>query len=59
MEDAQARTIAVNAWRERQFEKSMTDKLKSLRETAKISYQEGFEPPAEGKGAATKSATKR
>jgi EpsD family peptidyl-prolyl cis-trans isomerase len=58
VEDAQARTIAVNAWRERQFEKSMTDKLKSLRETAKISYQEGFEPPAEGKSDAAKPAAK-
>jgi hypothetical protein len=42
----------VNAWREQQFEKAMTDKLKSLRETAKISYQPGFEPPAEAKGKA-------
>jgi len=46
VEDAQARTIAVNAWREQQFEKAMTEKLKSLRESAKISYQDGFEPPA-------------
>lgn len=50
VEEAQAKTIAVNAWREQQFEKAMTDKLKSLRETAKISYQPGFEPPAEDKG---------
>ncbi|HWW64861.1 MAG TPA: EpsD family peptidyl-prolyl cis-trans isomerase [Sphingomonadaceae bacterium] len=50
VEEAQAKTIAVNAWREEQFEKAMSDKLKSLRETAKISYQPGFEPPAD-KGA--------
>jgi hypothetical protein len=46
----------VNAWREQQFEKAMTDKLKSLRETAKISYQPGFEPPAEAKGKAAAPA---
>jgi len=45
--DAQARTIAVNAWREQQFEKAMSDKLKSLRAAAQITYQPGFEPPPE------------
>lgn len=58
--DAQARTIAVNAWREQQFEKIMSDKLKALRSAAKITYQPGFEPPAEGakgaKGAAKPGA---
>ena len=52
VEDAQAKTIAVNAWREQQFEKAMTDKLKSLRETAKITYQPGFDAPADDKGKA-------
>lgn len=50
--DAQARVIAANGWRERQFGKLLTDKVAALRKAAKITYQPGFEPPpAQANGA--------
>jgi EpsD family peptidyl-prolyl cis-trans isomerase len=46
---AQARQNAVGAWRQEQFNKLIGDQLKSLRDSAKISYQAGFSPPPEKK----------
>lgn len=52
--DAQARQIAANGFRQRQFQTLVADKVKQLRGAAKITYQAGFEPPAAGTaGAAT------
>jgi EpsD family peptidyl-prolyl cis-trans isomerase len=49
---AQARQGAVNAWRQQQFTKLIGDQLKSLRDSAKINYQNGFAPvPDSKKGA--------
>lgn len=42
----QARPIAVAALRREQTAKVMQDRLKALRETAKIEYKEGFAPAA-------------
>lgn len=47
---AQARQIAANGWREKQFSTMIQDKVKQLRSAAKITYQPGFDPPAQ-KGA--------
>lgn len=49
--EAQARTVAANGWRERQFGKLLNDKVVQLRKDAKITYQPGFEPPAGAPGA--------
>jgi EpsD family peptidyl-prolyl cis-trans isomerase len=46
---AQARQAAVGAWRQQQFTKLVSDQLKSLRDSAKITYQSGFAPPPEAK----------
>lgn len=42
----QARPVAVAAMRREQASKLMQNRLKSIRETAKIEYQEGYAPPA-------------
>jgi len=46
---AQARQTAVAAWRQQQFTKMISDQLKALRDSAKITYQSGFAPPAAAK----------
>jgi EpsD family peptidyl-prolyl cis-trans isomerase len=53
---AQARQGAVGAWRQQQFSKLIADQLKSLRDGAKINYQSGFSPPADGKKPAAPAA---
>lgn len=42
----QARPVAVAAMRREQASKLMQDRLKSVRDTAKIEYKEGYAPPA-------------
>lgn len=44
-EPAQARQGAVGAWRQQQFTKLISDQLKTMRDGAKITYQNGFAPP--------------
>ena len=46
---AQARQGAVGAWRQQQFTKLISDQLKTMRDGAKITYQNGFAPPPEKK----------
>ena len=46
---AQARQGAVNAWRQQQFTKLIGDQRKSLRDGAKINYQNGFAPVPDSK----------
>jgi peptidyl-prolyl cis-trans isomerase C len=41
----QARQGAVGAWRQQQFTKLISDQLKTMRDSAKITYQNGFAPP--------------
>jgi len=41
----QARQGAVGAWRQQQFTKLIGDQLKTMKDGAKITYQEGFAPP--------------
>jgi len=48
-DSAQARQSAVGAWRQQQFTKLISDQLKSMRDGAKITYQNGFAPPADAK----------
>ncbi|HWI86031.1 MAG TPA: SurA N-terminal domain-containing protein [Sphingomonas sp.] len=40
----QARQAAVGAWRQQRFQSLIADQLKTLKSTAKITYQAGFEP---------------
>ncbi len=42
---AQARQGAVGAWRQQKFTQLISDQLKTLRDGAKITYQNGFSPP--------------
>ena len=42
----QARPVAVAAMRRAQAAKLMQDRLKSLRQAAKVDYKSGFAPPA-------------
>jgi hypothetical protein len=49
LDAGQARQAAVNAWRQQQFAKLLGDQLKSMRDTAKITYQSGFAPPPDAK----------
>jgi peptidyl-prolyl cis-trans isomerase C len=49
---AQAHQIALASWREQKFGDLMTQRLKTLRSSAKINYQAGFQPPASQPGAA-------
>ena len=46
---AQSRQGAVGAWRQQQFTKLIGDQLKALKDSAKITYQNGFAPPPEKK----------
>ena len=46
---AQARQGAVGAWRNQQFTKLLGDQIKQLKDSAKITYQNGFAPPPEKK----------
>jgi hypothetical protein len=39
--------MAVAAMRREQASKFMQDRLKTVRDTAKIEYKEGFAPPAQ------------
>ena len=41
-----ARPAAVAAWRQQKFNEMLTNELASLKSSAKISYQNGFAPPA-------------
>jgi EpsD family peptidyl-prolyl cis-trans isomerase len=52
----QARQGAVGAWRQQQFTKLITDQLKGLRDSAKITYQTGFAPPPDAKKPAVPAA---
>jgi len=47
----QARQGAVGAWRQQQFTKLIGDQLKTMKDSAKITYQTGFAPPPEKKPA--------
>ncbi len=42
----QAKSGAVGAWRQQKFEEMLTQQVASLKSKAKITYQEGFSPPA-------------
>jgi EpsD family peptidyl-prolyl cis-trans isomerase len=54
----QAKSGAVSAWRQQKFEEMLTQQVSSLKSTAKITYQDGFAPPANAAaGKATTSAT--
>jgi len=45
----QARQGAVSAWRQQQFTKLIGDQIKTMKDSAKITYQNGFAPPPEKK----------
>jgi EpsD family peptidyl-prolyl cis-trans isomerase len=51
-DQAQARQGAVGAWRQQQFTKLISDQLKAMRDSAKITYQNGFAPPPAKKAGA-------
>ena len=53
-----ARPLAVQAMRNEELSKTIEQRLKPQRETAKIEYQSGFEPPAANAGAAGAGAAK-
>lgn len=53
---AQARQAAVGAWRQQKFTALITDKLKVLKDSAKITYQNGFAPPPADKKLAAGAA---
>jgi peptidyl-prolyl cis-trans isomerase C len=42
---SQARQAAVGAWRQQKFTDLISQQLKTLRDSAKITYQNGFSPP--------------
>jgi peptidyl-prolyl cis-trans isomerase C len=46
----QARSGAVSAWRQQKFEEMLTQQVAGLRNSAKITYQAGFAPPANAQG---------
>jgi len=48
-DSTQARQGAVGAWRQQQFTKLIGDQLKTMKDGAKITYQNGFAPPPEKK----------
>ena len=48
-DSTQARQAAVGAWRNQQFTKLLSDQLKQFKDSAKITYQNGFAPPPEKK----------
>jgi peptidyl-prolyl cis-trans isomerase C len=45
LDPTQTHQIALNAWKEQKFGDLMTQQLKTLRNSAKITYQNGFAPP--------------
>ena len=47
----QARAVAAAAWRQQKMQQAVTDQLTAARNSAKITYQKGFEPPAAKAGA--------
>ena len=47
---AKVRPQAVAAWRQEKFGELLKNQLASLKSSAKINYQNGFGPPAPGKG---------
>lgn len=51
----QAKSGAVGAWRQQKFEEMLTQQVATLRSQAKITYQDGFAPPANA--AAPKAST--
>jgi len=51
-DQAQARQGAVGAWRQQQFTKLIGDQLKSMKDSAKITYQSGFAPAPDKKPSA-------
>jgi len=53
---AEMRQQAVGLWRNQQFGKLVSDKVKELRSSAKITYQTGFAPPADKKAAGARPA---
>lgn len=46
IDEAKARPAAVSAWRQEKFGELLTRQINSLKSGAKISYQNGFGPPA-------------
>jgi len=46
VDPAQAKTAAVNAWRQQKFGDLLNQQLAALKSSAKITYQDGFAPPA-------------
>jgi EpsD family peptidyl-prolyl cis-trans isomerase len=56
IDPVQARQAAVGAWRQQQFTKLITDQLKQMRDSAKITYQNGFAPPPAKKPGAPAAA---
>ena len=42
----QARAVAAAAWRQQKMQQAVTDQITAARNSAKITYQKGFEPPA-------------
>jgi len=52
----QARQVASNGWREKQFNQMVSSRMETLRGAAKITYQEGFSPPAPGAAGAASGA---
>ncbi len=56
----QSKSAAVAAWRQQKFEEMITQQITALRNSAKVSYQNGFAPPATtagSPGASAKAAT--
>ena len=51
IDPVEARQAAVGAWRQEQFTKLITDQLKQMRNSAKITYQSGFAPDTKKPGA--------
>ena len=51
IDPVEARQAAVGAWRQEQFTKLITDQLKQMRNSAKITYQSGFAPDKKKPGA--------
>jgi len=47
IDSAQAKTAAVNAWRQQKFSELLNQQIKNLKQSAKIVYQNGFSPPAD------------
>ena len=48
--EPQAAQLATNGWKEKKFTTTMAERLDALKKAAKIDYQSGFGPPANGAG---------